>query len=133
MIVFHRLTRENLRRIVDLQLARLAKVLEGRELKLVVTERAATQLGNEGYDPVYGARPLKRLIQSEIQNGIARRLLGGEIGAGDTVKIDWLDDEFVFAKVGDEPKTEPKTPAKSHEHGPADEPERPSKKAGARK
>ena len=99
VIVFHRLTRENLRRIVDLQIARLAKLLLGRELKLIVTDRAAERLGNEGYDPVYGARPLKRLIQSEIQNEVARRLLAGEIGAGDTVKVDWLDNEFIFAKV----------------------------------
>jgi len=110
VIVFHRLTRDNLRRIVDLQLARLSKMLAGRELTLVVTDRAAQQLGNEGYDPVYGARPLKRLIQSEIQNEIARRLLAGEIGAGDTVKVDWLDNEFVFARVADQSPAEPAPP-----------------------
>jgi len=98
VIVFHRLSRENLRRIVDLQIARLAKVLEGRELKLVVTDRAANRLGAEGYDPVYGARPLRRLLQQKIQNEVARRLLAGEIGAGDTVEVDFAKDEFTFAK-----------------------------------
>ena len=106
-IVFHRLSRDNIRRIVDLQIARLAKVLAGRELKLIVTDRAAQQLGNDGYDPVYGARPLKRLIQSQIQNEVARRLLSGAIGSGDTVKVDWLDGEYVFAPVGDDPAPTP--------------------------
>src|SRR5262245_22574385 len=98
VIVFHRLSREHIRRIVDLQLARLSKVLENRELTLDVTEAAANRLAVEGYDPVYGARPLKRLIQSAVQNEVARRLLAGEIGAGDTVVVDFKDSRFTFAK-----------------------------------
>ncbi len=94
VIVFHRLGREHIRRIVDLQLARLGKLLEAKELKLVVTDKAKDRLAAEGYDPVYGARPLKRLIQSAVQNEIARKLLSGDVKPGSTVRVDFAEGAF---------------------------------------
>ncbi len=99
VIVFHPLQREQIRQIVDLQVARLEKLLEQRDLHLVVTETARNQLAIEGYDPLYGARPLKRVIQSRLQNPLARELLEGKFADGDTIKIDFRDGEFVFARV----------------------------------
>jgi ATP-dependent Clp protease ATP-binding subunit ClpB len=95
-IVFHRLGRDALRRIVDLQMARLARLLEGKELRLTVTNAAKDRLAAEGYDPVYGARPLRRLIQTEIQNEIARRLLSGDVKPGETIAVDFASGEFSF-------------------------------------
>jgi ATP-dependent Clp protease ATP-binding subunit ClpB len=94
VIVFHRLGRAHIRRIVDLQLARLGKLLEAKELTLVVTDKAKDRLAAEGYDPIYGARPLKRLIQSAVQNEIARRLLSGDVKPASTVRVDVRDGSF---------------------------------------
>jgi ATP-dependent Clp protease ATP-binding subunit ClpB len=98
VVVFRRLSREDVRKIVDLQIRRLQKTLAQRELTLVVSSKAADEIAKEGFDPVYGARPLKRLIQSEIQNGLARRMLAGEVGAGDTVEVDFEKGEFTFER-----------------------------------
>jgi ATP-dependent Clp protease ATP-binding subunit ClpB len=98
VVVFHRLTREEVRRIVDIQVRRLEKVLAARDVALEVTDAARDEIAKEGFDPVYGARPLKRLIQSEVQNELARRLLAGEIGAGDSVVVDFRDGEFDFER-----------------------------------
>ncbi len=98
VIVFRRLSRTDIRRIVDLQVARLGALLEARDLRLVVSARAADRLAEDGFDPVYGARPLKRLIQDRIQNEVARRILAGEIGAGDTVEVDFEGGEFAFER-----------------------------------
>jgi ATP-dependent Clp protease ATP-binding subunit ClpB len=89
VIVFRRLTPELLRGIVELQLQLLHKLLAERELKLEVTPAAVDQLAREGYDAVYGARPLKRLIQKKIQDRLALMLLSGDVKAGDTVHVDW--------------------------------------------
>ncbi|GIW96856.1 MAG: chaperone protein ClpB [Pirellulaceae bacterium] len=99
IIVFHPLQREQIRQIVDLQIQRLEQLLAGRDLHLVVTEAARNQLAVEGYDPLYGARPLKRVIQQRLQNPLARELLEGDFEEGDTIKIDWQDGRFVFTKV----------------------------------
>jgi ATP-dependent Clp protease ATP-binding subunit ClpB len=99
VIVFHRLSREHLRRIVGIQVGRLSKSLEGRELRLEVSERALDRLAAEGFDPVYGARPLKRLVQTALLNEVARRLLAGEIGAGDLVRVDAKGSEFTFERA----------------------------------
>jgi len=98
VVVFHRLERDDLRQVVDIQVSRLAKVLAQRELGLDVTDAARDRLAAEGYDPVYGARPLKRLLQTEVQNEIARRVLAGELVSGDTVVVDVRADAFTFAK-----------------------------------
>ncbi len=87
-IVFHPLAKEQLTKIVDVQLRGLEKRLAARELKLEVTDAAKKLLADEGYDPQFGARPLKRVIQQRIENPLASRLLEGEFVEGDTVRID---------------------------------------------
>src|SRR4051812_39869682 len=88
IILFHPLGREQLTRIVDVQLNYLRKRLASRNLKLVVTEAAKKLLAEEGYDPQFGARPLKRVIQQRIENPLASRILAGEFAEGDTVRVD---------------------------------------------
>ena len=95
-IIFHPLKREQIRRIVDLQLTRLEKQLEQRHISLKVTEAARNAIAAEGYDPVFGARPLKRVIQQKIQNQLATELLKGNITDGHEVTIDFRDGDFVF-------------------------------------
>jgi len=88
IIIFHALKREDLMQIVDIQLERLRKLLADRQIKLELTTRAKQRLAEEGYDPVYGARPLKRVIQRRIQDALAVKLLSGEFHEGDTVVVD---------------------------------------------
>jgi ATP-dependent Clp protease ATP-binding subunit ClpB len=88
IIVFRPLSRDDLVRIVDLQLARLDQLLVARNLKLEVTPQARELLAEQGYDPVYGARPLKRVIQRELQNRIALELLEGTFHEGDTIRVE---------------------------------------------
>jgi ATP-dependent Clp protease ATP-binding subunit ClpB len=97
VIVFHPLRREEVRRIVDLQVTALAKLLERNGLGLVVTDAVRQEVANRGYDPAYGARPLKRVIQQQLQNPLASALLRGEHADGATVTIDFVDGEFAFA------------------------------------
>ena len=87
-IVFHPLGREQLTHIVDLQLDRLRKRLADRDLSLELTDAAKKQLGDEGYDPLFGARPLKRVIQQRIENPLASKLLDGDFPPGSTVHVD---------------------------------------------
>ena len=89
IIIFHRLTQELIRSIVQLQLDQLRKILDQKELKLELTPSAVEEIAREGYDPVYGARPLKRLIQKKIQDRLALMLLDGTIMPGDTVHMDY--------------------------------------------
>jgi ATP-dependent Clp protease ATP-binding subunit ClpB len=88
VILFHTLTREQLDRIVDVQLDYLRKRLATRNLHLEVTDAAKHLLGEEGYDPTYGARPLKRVIQQRIENPLASKILSGAFAEGQTVKVD---------------------------------------------
>ena len=88
MIIFRSLTVEDIKRIADLQLAYLSKRVEEREIELTYTEKLKTMIAKEGYDPVYGARPLKRLIQKKIQDSLALKILKGEVKPGDKVKVD---------------------------------------------
>jgi ATP-dependent Clp protease ATP-binding subunit ClpB len=101
IIVFDALTTEELTRIVDLQVQRLAARLSGRRLTLVVTPAAREWLAVSGFDPVYGARPLRRLIQSAIGDKLARELIASEITDGDTVVVD-LDEAADALRVGPE-------------------------------
>ena len=105
-IVFHPLGREQLTRIVDVQLAHLRKRLLARGLGLELTETAKTLLGEEGYDPTFGARPLRRVIQQRIENPLANKLLRGEFGEGDTIRIDAdpAKHDFVFGRGTVEPE-----------------------------
>ncbi len=98
-VVFHALTQAQIRVIATIQLNRLISRLKEKELSLEMSERALDELGKVGFDPVYGARPLKRLIQQVIENPIAKALLAAEYGAGDTIQVD-VDDtgEFIFGK-----------------------------------
>jgi ATP-dependent Clp protease ATP-binding subunit ClpB len=98
MIVFHRLRREHLARIVELQLESLSERLAERGITLELSDRARDHLASEGYDPAYGARPIKRLIQREIQNPLALRLLEGEFADGDTIEVDNVDGGLAFTK-----------------------------------
>jgi ATP-dependent Clp protease ATP-binding subunit ClpB len=100
IIVFHALTREQMRSIIDIQLRGLMKRLEDRKIRVELTERAKDLLIAEGYDPTYGARPLKRTIQRRVLDPLAMRILQGEFGEGDAVQIDASGGELRFEKAG---------------------------------
>jgi ATP-dependent Clp protease ATP-binding subunit ClpB len=99
VVEFHPLSKEQLAEIVELQLRRLRERLAVRGLGLELTEAAKEQLVEAGWDPTYGARPLKRAIQRLVENPLALRLLEGEFGEGDTVRVDVEEGELVFAKA----------------------------------
>jgi ATP-dependent Clp protease ATP-binding subunit ClpB len=99
-VVFHRLSREDISRIVDLQVAQLARRVEERGITVEPTADARTLLGNLGYDPTYGARPLKRVIQRQLVDRLALKLLEGEFAAGDVVKVDAAEGELAFERAG---------------------------------
>ncbi|MFB6348118.1 ATP-dependent chaperone ClpB [Moraxella sp. ZJ142] len=99
IVVFHSLAREQMVGIAKIQLERLRLRLKEREIGLSLSDEAMTHLVAVGYDPVFGARPLKRAIQQEIENPLAQLLLAGEFAAGDTISIDWADDQFTFDKL----------------------------------
>ena len=99
IILFHRLGHEHMAPIVDLQVARVAKLLKDRKITLDLTDAARRWLGRVGYDPVYGARPLKRAVQRYLQDPLAEKLLGGEIPDGATLHIDEGDGALVIAVV----------------------------------
>src|SRR5437870_1391992 len=100
VIEFKPLTKEQIGEIVELQLARLRDRLAERHIELELTEAAKDALAEAGWDPAYGARPLKRAIQRLVENPLALRLLGGEFADGDTIRVDAHGDELVFEKVG---------------------------------
>jgi ATP-dependent Clp protease ATP-binding subunit ClpB len=87
ILVFRRLSRSDMQGIVDIQLRRLQKLLEDRKLVLAVDDKARAWLADAGYDPVYGARPLKRVIQRQLQNPLAELILAGRITDGETVNV----------------------------------------------
>jgi ATP-dependent Clp protease ATP-binding subunit ClpB len=99
IVEFHQLTREEIGRIVDLQVARLIARVRERDVEVELTDDARTLLGNLGYDPTYGARPLKRVIQKQLVDKLALKLLEREFGAGDVVRVDAVDGELVFEKA----------------------------------
>ena len=86
--MFHPLTRDELRQIVDVQLIRLRQRLEERKIEIELTDKARDYLAERGYDPSYGARPLKRLIQRELETVLGRKLLSGEIRDNSRVIVD---------------------------------------------
>jgi ATP-dependent Clp protease ATP-binding subunit ClpB len=99
VIVFHMLTKEDLKKIVNIQLNYLADRLNEQKIRLEFTDAAREQIMDEGYDPVYGARPLKRTIQQRLENPLAGELLAGKFAEGDTVRVDSTGHRFVFEKV----------------------------------
>ena len=96
IILFHRLGQQNMAPIVDLQVARVARLLADRKIVIDLTDAARRWLGRVGYDPVYGARPLKRAVQRYLQDPLAEKLLGGEIPDGHTVHVDEGDGALTF-------------------------------------
>jgi ATP-dependent Clp protease ATP-binding subunit ClpB len=98
-IVFHQLRREQIDRIVEIQLGRVRRLLEGRRIELQLTEAAQQLIAEKGYDPHYGARPLKRVIQRLVQDPLAMRILEGEFPEGSKVAVDAAGGELVFRKV----------------------------------
>jgi ATP-dependent Clp protease ATP-binding subunit ClpB len=98
-VVFHPLESDQLTKIVDIQLERLRLRLSERRITLTITPGALEQLGKRGYDPVYGARPLKRLIQQEIETPIARQLVKGELRDGDTAAVDLKDNRIMIVPL----------------------------------
>jgi ATP-dependent Clp protease ATP-binding subunit ClpB len=99
VVVFHALGESNIKSIAAIQLQYLAKRLAAMDMQLELTDAAVTEIANAGFDPVYGARPLKRAIQSEIENPLAREILAGNFIAKDVVKIDVKVGKLVFTKV----------------------------------
>jgi ATP-dependent Clp protease ATP-binding subunit ClpB len=87
IILFHRLTRANMDKIVDIQIGRLSRLLADRKITITLDDKARHWLGNAGYDPVYGARPLKRVIQRRLQDPLAQMILEGKVGEGAAVKV----------------------------------------------
>jgi ATP-dependent Clp protease ATP-binding subunit ClpB len=96
IVVFDPLTREHIREIVDIQLRELRRRLAERKITLELTDAARDHLADAGYDPAFGARPLKRLIQRELQDALAMRLLSGDLHDGDTVRVDAVDGELML-------------------------------------
>ena len=100
IIIFHPLRTEQLNRIVDIQLAAVAKRLEDRHLRIELTDAAKAVLAAEGFDPVYGARPLKRVIQRDVLNPLSLKLLQGEFRDGDVIRVDVHEEGLVFERTG---------------------------------
>ncbi len=98
VIIFHRLGKEELAKIVDIQVKHLAKRLEDRKITIELTPKAKALVTKEGYDPAFGARPIKRTLQKLVQDPLAKKVIQGEFGEGDTVVVDEKNGEMVFKK-----------------------------------
>jgi ATP-dependent Clp protease ATP-binding subunit ClpA len=98
VVVFHQLKREHIRTIVEIQLERVRKRLGDRGITLTLTPTAADHLATEGWDPAFGARPLKRVIQQRLENALASRVLAGDFTDGDAVTVDYAGERFDFKK-----------------------------------
>ncbi len=96
LIVFHSLSREHIRKIVDIMLAELNRRIEDHNLRVEVTDPAKERLVEEGYDPAFGARPLRRVIQKRLEDGISEEMLQGKVKPGDTVLVDVENNRFIF-------------------------------------
>ena len=97
-VIFHRLSKEDIGRIVDLQIEGLTRRVAERDIEIELTDEAKTLLGNLGYDPTYGARPLKRVIQKRLVDQLALKMLENEFGEGDRVVVGANDGELSFTK-----------------------------------
>jgi ATP-dependent Clp protease ATP-binding subunit ClpB len=110
-VIFHRLTKEDLGKIVDIQVGQLSERVRERGIEIELTEGARELLGNLGFDLTYGARPLKRVIQKQLVDKLALRLLEGDFAEGDTVKVDAHDGELVFEKAKTAKRAPERAPA----------------------
>ncbi len=97
VVVFHPLQKEQIRAITDIQLTHLHKRLAERDLSLVLSDAALDHIAEAGFDPVYGARPLKRVIQHEVENQLAQDILAGKFNPGEVIKIDVQDEQLIFS------------------------------------
>lgn len=97
-VVFHPLAKENIHDICRIQIQGLVDILKDRDLTLELTEQALDKLSEAGYDPVYGARPLKRVIRQQIENPLSQSIIAGEFKPGDTIKVSVTGDEFNFKR-----------------------------------
>jgi ATP-dependent Clp protease ATP-binding subunit ClpB len=111
VVIFHRLTKEDLGKIVDIQVAQLARRVSERGIEIELTGKARELLGNLGFDPTYGARPLKRIIQKQLVDKLALRLLEGDFAEGDAVRVDAADGELTFERA--KPGKPAEAPAKA--------------------
>jgi ATP-dependent Clp protease ATP-binding subunit ClpB len=99
VVVFHPLGRDHIREIVQIQLGYLRKRLRDRDMGLELDAAATDRLGEAGFDPVYGARPLKRAIQHQLENPLAQRILRGDFGPGDSIRVTVKDGTLEFVRV----------------------------------
>ena len=99
IVEFHQLTRDEIAQIVELQVAKLVERVREKGIEVELTDGARTLLANLGYDPTYGARPLKRVIQKRLVDKLALKLLEGEFQPGDRVAVDAAEGELTFAKA----------------------------------
>ncbi|MNL50434.1 Chaperone protein ClpB [compost metagenome] len=103
VLMFHSLSLDEIKRIVDIQLEKLRQRLAERKIGLELTEAAKEAIAREGFDPIYGARPLKRAIQNEILNPLSLKLLEGAFHDGDRIRIDAVDGALRFEKEAPQP------------------------------
>ncbi len=101
IITFNPLTRDILKKIVDIQVSRMKRYIKEKNIDLVLTDRAKEYFGSIGFDPVYGARPLKRVLQKEVLNELARKILEGTFTDGNVVEVDYENDRIVFNRIAD--------------------------------
>jgi ATP-dependent Clp protease ATP-binding subunit ClpB len=99
VVVFHALSESHIASIARIQLQALEQRLAQMEMKLDVSDAALAEIAKAGFDPIYGARPLKRAIQSELENALAKEILGGHFAAKDTIRVDAKDGVFSFEKA----------------------------------
>ena len=99
-MVFHPLVREQLHRIAMIQVQYLRERLQARDMDLRLTDQALDRLAQAGFDPVYGARPLKRAIQQSVENPLAQEILAGKFSAGDSIVVDVHGDKLGFRREG---------------------------------
>ena len=95
-VIFHRLDKEHIREIVKIQLRRIEKRLSGRNIVVSFGDGLVDHIAEEGFDPVYGARPVKRAIQNDVENELAKAMLTGRFGDGDAVQMDWQGNQAVI-------------------------------------
>jgi ATP-dependent Clp protease ATP-binding subunit ClpB len=99
VVVFHPLNKKHIREIADLQIDYLRQRLQAQNMTLVVSNAVLDKLGTAGFDPVYGARPLRRAIRHGLENPLAQEILAGKVLVGDTIKVDWQDGKMLFNKA----------------------------------
>ena len=110
IIVFHPLNRAHMEKIIEIQLKDMRKRLEGRGIKLKLTKRAKEFLMEKGFDPVYGARPLKRAIQKYLEDPLSEELLKGKFDEGDTVVVSVKNDKMSFSRRVERERIKDKVP-----------------------